>query len=289
MTAPVRLCRLARFSLTSANAAALAGFYVRAFGFRHKAETRLTGPTFHQLMGLESDATCTILELGEETIELVEFDVPGAAYPADAISSDIIFQHFALVTADITDTWLGLLRSDGWRPITRGSPQRLPSSAGGVTAFKFRDPEGHPLELLSFPHDSTPQKWRRTDGRRRCLGIDHSAISVRDTRTSTAFYAASGLDQAGHSNNEGPEQNQLDGLTMAKVAVTSLTPQQAVPHVELLCYRDLAQASALRLNSNDVAATRLVFESDQVSVPCRQGDPDGHQLIILPSHAESAA
>ena len=29
-----------------------------------------------------------------------------------------------------------------------------------IVLFKFRDPEGHPLELLAFPRDSVPACWR---------------------------------------------------------------------------------------------------------------------------------
>ncbi|MGB8684208.1 MAG: hypothetical protein WCD12_15080, partial [Candidatus Binatus sp.] len=56
-----------------------------------------------------------------------------------------------------------------------------------VTALKFRDPEGHPLELIAFPPDDTPAKWQRSSTAE-CLGIDHSAISVAVTERSVKFY-----------------------------------------------------------------------------------------------------
>ena len=286
MTDPVKLRGLSRLSLTTADAASLSDFYIRAFGFRRLNETRLAGAAFRQLMGIQSDATCVTLGLGEEIVELMEFDIRGAPYPPDAIASDIIFQHFALVTADMTEAWLALSRTRDWRPITQGGPQRLPQSAGGVTAFKLRDPDGHPLELLAFPRDETPPKWRGTNGAGTCLGIDHSAISVGDTAASTAFYAAHGLHRSSHSHNQGPEQSQLDGLPKATVDVTGLSLEKGMPHVELLCYQHV-RTEHLRLNSNDVAAARLVFESDDVLMPRRRTDPDGHQLMILPSSQES--
>jgi hypothetical protein len=59
----------------------------------------------------------------------------------------------------------------------------------------------------------------------------------------------------------GPEQEKLDNLVGAIVEVTALAPPiQAVPHVELLCYRGNFNRRKLWTNRNDVAATQLVFE-----------------------------
>ena len=59
----------------------------------------------------------------------------------------------------------------------------------------------------------------------------------------------------------GPEQEKLDDLVGAVVEVTALAPPiQAVPHVELLCYRGNFDRRNLPTNRNDVAATQLVFE-----------------------------
>lgn len=49
-----------------------------------------------------------------------------------------------------------MVRNGGRKP-PRGA--RLPESSGGVTAFKFRDPDGHPLELLAFPDGKVPSRW----------------------------------------------------------------------------------------------------------------------------------
>ncbi len=74
-------------------------------------------------------------------------------------------------------------------PITEGGPQRLPLAAGGVTAYKFRDPEGHPVELIHFPPGSGDPAWQRPMPGAVTLGYDHSAISVADADRSAAFYA----------------------------------------------------------------------------------------------------
>jgi catechol 2,3-dioxygenase-like lactoylglutathione lyase family enzyme len=287
MTSAPRFHRLARFGLTTANAPILAAFYIQAFGFRQMADTRLRGQTFRRLMGVESDARCITVMLGSSIIELVQFDVPGAPYPSHATASAPVFQHFAIVAVDMAAAWPALQEVRGWTPITVGEPQRLPKSSGGVTAFKFRDPEGHPLELLSFPPDNAPPPWQIWQHGRACLGIDHSAISVCDTQTSLAFYKAHGLVLSARSQNSGPEQDKLDGLDHAIVAVTGLTPAIATPHVELLCYREKAPAP-LSAKSNDVAATRLIFESSEATESSLFADPDGHHVMAVPPNQESS-
>ena len=148
----------------------------------------------------------------------------------------------------------GLARHLNERP--RGSA----GAFGGVTAFKFRDPEGHPLELLSFPSETGPKIWQYVGGDDPCLGIDHSAVSVADTRRSAAFYAALGLTVLARSLNTGPEQERLDDVSGATVEVTALAlPAGTKPHLELLCYRGDFPHSEQIPDVNDVAATRLVF------------------------------
>ncbi|ODR96565.1 hypothetical protein AUC70_14945 [Methyloceanibacter stevinii] len=44
--------------------------------------------------------------------------------------------------------------------VTAGAPVLLPPNTGSVTAFKFRDPEGHPLELISFPDGVGDARWQ---------------------------------------------------------------------------------------------------------------------------------
>jgi len=282
VTPAPRFSRLARFSLTTADAQQLASFYVEAFGARHVSDTRLGGDKFRHMMGIECDARSITLRLGSEIIELVEFDVPGAPYPAHATACDTIFQHFAIVVSDITEAWFQLSRTPGWSPITHGTPQRLPDSSGGVTAFKFRDPEGHPLEFLSFPSKRTPKKWQVRQGKHPCLGIDHSAVVVSDAAASTEFYTSHGLHLSSQSHNAGPEQNWLDGLASAIVDVVGLAPAVAPPHVELLWYLRERVANATS-SGNDIAATRLIFEADEATSPCQILDPDGHRLVVTPS------
>ena len=172
--------------------------------------------------------------------------------------------------------------------ISIDGPQHLPQSSGGVTAFKFRDPDGHPLELLAYPRGKLPPDWQARSRGDLFIGIDHSAISVFDNERSVAFYEALGLRVAGRSLNSGFEQEQLDGMSRPQVEVTALEASKPTPHLELLCYRSVAHRSAIVLRSNDVAATRLIFEAGPLSsaIPNSQQaliDPDGHHLMIVTS------
>ena len=48
-----------------------------------------------------------------------------------------------------------------FRPISPDGRVRLPDNSGGVTAYKFRDHDGHPLELLEFPQGRIPSQRPR--------------------------------------------------------------------------------------------------------------------------------
>jgi catechol 2,3-dioxygenase-like lactoylglutathione lyase family enzyme len=283
-----KIGKLTRFVLVASEADRLAAFYERALGFRRLTSKRLSGVDFEGLTGVGGGATSITLGLGREIVELVQFDCPGQPYPEHASSSDLIFQHFAIVVADIDAACRRLSPIEGWRPISIGGPQRLPETSGGVTAFKFRDPAGHPLELLAFPPNKTPPRWRLGKTDALCLGIDHSAIGVADDAISIAFYERLGLSLSARSLNWGPEQERLDGTRELPVQVTALAPAHDTPHIELLRYGAGARVRPAHLQSNDIAATCLVLETstrssaepDSAIAHCLI-DPDGHRLQIV--------
>ncbi|MGH8219412.1 MAG: VOC family protein [Steroidobacteraceae bacterium] len=304
MARSTRAKRIAGVSLTSANADALAEFYT-ALGFERAGIELRGGPAFAHLARLpRAQARVVLLRLGAEWLELAAFARPRRPYPDDGASNDPWFQHFAIVVSSMQAAYARLTRLNGWTPITRPQPQRLPASAGGATAFKFRDPEGHPLELLEFPADRMPPLWRArgADEANPFLGIDHSAIVVASTERSLDFYERRlGLTRTGGSRNRGAEQAHLDGLPEPEVEVTALAaalPQP--PHLELLCYRAPRAQAALSapLESCDIAATRLMIEigdpagiepalgADDARLTALTGalvhDPDGHALVLVP-------
>jgi catechol 2,3-dioxygenase-like lactoylglutathione lyase family enzyme len=285
--------KLAHFTVVTPDADRLAQFYQRAFGFRRFATETRSDPDFKRLMGVTGGARSMMLGLGRQVLELLQFDRPGRPFPTTASSSDLIFQHFAIVVTDIGEAWQRLSAVGGWTAISIGGPQRLPSSSGGVTAFKFRDPDGHPLELLAFSSGNVPANWSNRGNDDLFLGIDHSAIGVSDSARSIAFYEILGFRVAARSLNRGREQACLDAVDNACVEVTALVPQRATPHIELLCYRSIARDRSV-LHNNDVAATRLVLEavgpvSEDVSVTTASlTDPDGHHLVIVSRIASDA-
>ncbi len=288
--AGIRVAGLRHLRLCSAQAKSLAAFYESALGFRWVATEHLSGARTQERMGITGRVLRITLELGAQRIKLLQFvDQPGRGYPADSGSSDLVFQHFAIVVADMQEAMTQLSQASGWTPITCGGPQQLPASSGGVTAFKFRDPEGHPLELLAFPSDNTPAAWQQVPGRSPFLGIDHSAISVADSVRSVAFYESLGLKVSNRTVNEDAAQARLDHLDHPVAEVIAMEPAQAPPHVELLCYQGSGADAPLHLRVNDVAATCLVFEPVQgpfrpeaSRAPVRElVDPDGHRLAIV--------
>jgi len=95
-------------------------------------------------------------------------------------------------------------------PISQGGPQVLPLSSGGVAAYKFRDPDGHPLELIHFPGGEPAERWAGAPGL--FLGIDHSAITVTDLDAAIGFLGgALGLTVSERGLNRGPGQARLAG------------------------------------------------------------------------------
>jgi catechol 2,3-dioxygenase-like lactoylglutathione lyase family enzyme len=239
---PAPAVSLARIEMVCRDPDGVAEFYRTAFGFRRAGGND----------GLD-------LALGSQTVRLIGAGPGGRPYPADVAGWSPLFQHIAIVVADMALAYAHLSTISGWTPISTSGPQLLPATSGGVSAFKFRDPEGHPLELIAFPPGAVPPQWQ-TASMDVCLGIDHSAVSVSDTARSIAFYQSLGLDRSGGSLNIGSAQARLDDVADPMVEVTALTPAQATPHVELLCYRGEFDRRASAPTLDDIAATRLVLK-----------------------------
>jgi catechol 2,3-dioxygenase-like lactoylglutathione lyase family enzyme len=258
--------RIARVSLTTAEPEACSDFFREALGFAEVGIEERADEAFGRLMGLPgARAQVRLLRLGRQEVELVTFAEKGRPYPSSSTSSDPWFQHIAIVVSDMRAAYSRLSARPGWTPISTSGPQPLPDSSGGVTAFKFRDPEGHPLELIAFPPGRTPKVWQGPHGANPCLGIDHSAIVVSSSAASIAFYQRLGFSLAARSLNRGTEQERLDAISGAEVEVTRLhhAGTDAPPQLELLCYRSPSarQSSTVNGRSNDIATTRLLLDA----------------------------
>jgi len=253
-----------RIERNTANLERALAFHRDALGFRVD-DRNAAPPAWTLLPGLCDTAPhCAQLSLGAQTLVLTEF--PNASpYPEDGASNDLCFQHCAIVVDDMNVTYARVLQH-GAAPITRDGPQTLPPSTGAVTAFKFRDPDGHPLELIAFPGGSGDPTWQSARAEGPALGIDHSAISVADVERSILFYELLGMHGAARGVNHGAEQQRLDNLTNVEVDVLAMHGATRTPHLELLGYRrprGRANASAVL---TAVAADRLIWQADNIDV-----------------------
>jgi catechol 2,3-dioxygenase-like lactoylglutathione lyase family enzyme len=301
---PVRA--VAAIGMTVADADRSAAFYSRVLGFTPVSDAELGGEAWETLRDVFPLRMRVVrLRLGDELLELTEYLAPqGRPAPADSRSNDRWFQHVAIVVRDMDRAyaWVHEQRVAHVSP----EPQRLPDwnpDAGGIRAFYFRDPDGHPLELIWFPPGRGDPRWQRpTDAL--FLGIDHTAITVGDTTRSLAFYRGRlGLRVVGESENSGSEQERLNAVRGARLRITSLRAAEG-PGIELLEY--LAPRSGrpfpagthasdlvhweTRLVAGDAAALERVGRRKPVAMPGAElgfahavvlRDPDGHSLEVV--------
>jgi len=221
-----------------------------------------------------------VLVLGKETIELVQRT--GRSIPADSRSNDGWFQHLAIVVSDIDPAYARVLRA-GAVPISTGT-QQLPAwnpHAGGIRAVYFRDPDGHPLELIQFPPGKGEARWQ--DKERLFLGIDHTAFATAETQRSLAFYRDRlGFHIAGTSENWGIEQERLSAIPGVHVRITTLRAASG-PGIELLDYLTRGgRPIPADTMPDDLWAEEIVLHRADIPVAGETlRDPDGHALRLV--------
>ena len=298
-----------RVSITVSDLQRAERFFRDGFGFTTHEEKTLDDPAWAELMGVPptTKGHAKRLRLGAQEIGLTAFDPPGRPYPEPRASNDRVFQHFAIVVEDIEAAWSNLQRLSP-TPISTQGPVRLPDKTGGVSACKFRDPDGHPLEFLHLPPGVGDPVWQRGAGAQP-LGFDHTAIVVEDVDRSISFYSGLlGMRLGGQSLNTGVEQEQMDGLPGCVVDVVGLKPVDVpTPYVELLCYRQPpGRTPTDDIATTDIASTRQVLAVDDLGgilnrlevagtrfvspgiVTLGNGsraasirDPDGHMIVLV--------
>jgi catechol 2,3-dioxygenase-like lactoylglutathione lyase family enzyme len=297
---------VAAVGITVSDAQRAADFYERVLGFVPVEDVEVAGEPWERLRGVFPLRMRVVrLRLGTEVLELTEYLAPhGRPAPADARSNDRWFQHVAIVVSDMDRAYRWL--HDQHVAHVSPEPQRLPDwnpKAGGIRAFYFRDPDGHPLELIWFPPGKGDPRWHAPT-ERLFLGIDHTAIAVADTTASLAFYRDRlGFRVAGESENWGPEQERLNGVLGAHLRITGLRAAEG-PGIEFLEY--LAPRDGRPFPPDERASdlvhwqTRLVARSGTalekldgtrpVATPAHElgfargvdvRDPDGHTLEIV--------
>ncbi|MGV7030047.1 VOC family protein [Methylobacterium symbioticum] len=284
---------------TVADLARTEAFYRDGLGFRAEGPPEPLPDPLRQALGLAGRATQHLrMRLGGQALDFLRVEPPGAPYPALPRATDPVFQHIAIPVRDMAIA-ADRLAAAGATPISTGGPQRLPARSGGVTAWKVRDPDGHPVELIHFPGGPAAEAWAGAPGL--FLGIDHSALTVTDLDAALAvFRDALGFRLAQRGLNVGPEQARLDGLPEPEVDVLALVPAgPGTPHLELLHYRrpvtdrptpapfgpaDRA-TSRLVLAVTDLTATANALRAARYPVRIA-GDvasvagPDGHGLVL---------
>ena len=216
-------------------------FYTKVLSFEKVSDIEVAGEGYEKLQSVFGLRMRVVkLRLGDEFIELTDYLAPeGKPFPVDSRSNDRWFQHFAIIVSDMEKAYSWLRQNKVQHAST--SPQRLPDwnkNAGGIKAFYFKDPDDHALEILSFPSDKGLKKWHTlAKSGKLFLGIDHTAIVVKDTNESLKFYRdALGLRVAGESENYGTEQEHLNNVEGAHLRITGLRAVGGGMGVEFLEY-----------------------------------------------------
>lgn len=226
------------FGLTVHNMERSVAFYTDVLTFKVVADFTLSGASIDALFNLSNVKLRVVhLRLGDESLELMEFLSPkGRTIPQDMGSDDRMFQHIAIVVSSMKEAYMALLKH-GLTSIS-SSPQRLPfanQDTAGVEVFYFKDPDGHPLQLIHFPPGKGSPKWQMPMSRL-FLGIDHTAIVVANTQKSLQFYhTLLGLKPGSKNFYEGFEYERLTSVDGAKVQVTPLEAAYG-PGIELIDY-----------------------------------------------------
>ena len=300
--------------MTVGNMERSTAFYSSVLEFEKVSDVEVWGEDYERLQGVFGLRMRVVrMRLGDEAIELTEYLTPrGRPIPVDSRSHDRWFQHIAIIVSDMDRAYASLRqhRVEHASP----APQRLPdwnANAGGIRAIYFKDPDGHPLEILWFPGGKGDLKWHRPSDRL-FLGIDHTAIVVSDTAQSLRCYRDTlGLRVVGESENYGPEQERLNNVFGARLRITTLRAPTG-PGVEFLEYvtpRD-GRPVPTDTRANDLAhwQTTLVSQDAEAVAqairrsPCAMlspgvvapgaralgftkglliRDPDGHALAVV--------
>ncbi|BAY23984.1 glyoxalase/bleomycin resistance protein/dioxygenase [Calothrix sp. NIES-2100] len=311
----VQVQRIRAIGLTVTNCDRSWEFYTQALAFELVSDITVEGQDYNDLEGVTgAKIRIVTLRLGDELIELMEYiNIQGKPIPRDSQSNDLWFQHLAIVVSDM-DRAYAQVCSFPIQPISV-APQTIPpgnEASAGVRAFKFKDPDGHDLELIWFPPDKGQDKWHQNTNRL-FLGIDHSAIAISNTEQSLHFYRdLLGMQIDSHSLNWRATQARMDNLPGAEVKITGLRPAQGGVGIELLDYlvppkgrpipsdwksSDIATVQVqiivsdieqivdkLRQHKVQLVSPRIVQFADS-SQPYKQGclvkDPDGHTILLL--------
>jgi catechol 2,3-dioxygenase-like lactoylglutathione lyase family enzyme len=285
-------------------------FYTKVLDFQLvRTEDSSSSARFAPAMSQKTKARTAKLSLGDECLDITEYSSPkGKSFPDDSRANDFWFEHVAVVVSNMNEAYERVKVAHA--RFVSNVPQTLPEwnkDAGGISAFYFRDPDGHYLELIHFPLGKGQPKWQKPSTKT-FLGIDHTAIAVSDTERSVAFYRDNlHFRVAGSSENYGEEQEHLSGVFNAHVLITSLRTESGIG-IELLDYVTPSSGRPIpaNLRVSDIARWQIPLEvapeptslntiedlssAHWIKLPARDGtdreavwvkDPDGHLLELI--------
>ena len=268
-------------AMTVANLEQSVKFYSEVLSFQKIKDTEVAGEDWEKLQGVFGLRMRIVqMQLGQEVIALMEYLTPqGRPIPVDSRSNDRWFQHIAIVVSDMDKAYQQVHKHNIKHTST--SPQQLPEwnkKLGGVKAFYFKDPDGHNLELIQFPPDKAAEKWLK-DTERLFLGIDHSAVGVKDAKASFGLYCDRlNLELMLQAENYGNEFEHITGVFGSRVQVNSMKGDAGIGF-ELLEYiaptngRNMpvdSQANDLWHYQTVIFVSNLVTLAEQLrSAPCQ--------------------
>lgn len=287
-------------------------FYSTVLFFEKVSDVQSSGPEVDSLFGVPGAGIRVVtMRLGAERIELIQYlDRQGRPMTVDAGSGDHALQHIAIAVNDMDQAYMWLHRNHVEQ--TSPTPQLLPElnpSAGGVRTFAFEDPDGYALEIVQFPAGKGDARWQRPSDHV-FLGIDHTAIAVKNTEQSLRFYRdALGLRVVGGSESAGRGHERLTDVAGAHARITTLRAAKGA-EIELVEHPALhdgrpdppaamasdvmrsrtllvtgdATAAATRLGSSTGGPRPTVVAMADASLGFSRGlavdDPDGHGIQV---------
>src|SRR5215471_16403518 len=208
--------RLAMIGVTVADVDRETAFFTTVLSFEKVADFRVIGSEYDKMESVfNTNMRIVHLKLGEQMVELTQYISPptGRPIPVPSYSNDEWFEHMAIVVRDM-DAAYKILQDNNVQQIS-ANPITIPESnpgAAGIKAVKFRDPEGHDLELIYLPAGKASPIWQKPTSRL-FLGLSHTAMTVDST------------------------EEVLDDLFNDTCLVTPMLPISQPPHIEFLDYK----------------------------------------------------
>ncbi len=275
---------ISRVALTVKDLARSVAFYEKVLNFQSAGSYTIDHEAARLLFGIDNEeltVEVAVLSLGHETIELMEFHraTPAREIPADSRSNDLWFQHLAIVVSNM-DTAYEHVRLFNVEQISP-APQTLPDylEAAGISAFYFKDPDGHVLELIHFPAEQSKSKGN-SHKTGLFLGIDHTAIVVENTAESLPFYQKLGMEKDSQTQNYGPEQENLNQVEGAELLITGLKYGQGMG-VEFLDFTTPTEGRPFPEDArpSDLVHCHTAITVDDVGTLFDQLTDEGYPLI----------